>query len=475
MLAALGEQRIDISGLTLAALGLTLEGEAQVTDLDTEPAVAARFASDSFSPREMMTTLGIEPPVTADEGVLSSASLALALAATPASAALNDVALTLDDTTFSGEASVPDLAAAGLPPLRFDFAVDAIDVDRYLPPAAEGEETEPDEEAPSPGGDAPIVLPTELLRQLDVDGVFRVGSVKAANLTTRDIVVPVKAANGRLGIENLAATLYEGQLGASASLDVTDPTPSYATRMALEGIQADPLLADLLQDDAFLSGAGRVEADIATAGSTVDGLMAGLNGTFDTAFTDGSINGINIAYQLRRAKAALTGNSLSEEERVQKTDFTALSVGGRFDDGVMTSDDLDLRSPLLRVGGAGTVDLPGERVDYTPTVLVTGTIEGQGGSDLESLKGVQLDVPIRGTFDELAANFTGVILNGLKENITGNLANEAKARAEAEAAKLREEAEAQLQEREAELREKADEAADKAGEEVRDRLKGLLK
>ena len=56
-----------------------------------------------------------------------------------------------------------------------------------------------------------------------------------------------------------------------------------------------------------------------------------------------------------------------------------------------------------------------------------------------------------------------MILNGLKENITGNLANEAKARAEAEAAKLREEAEAQLQAREAELREKAEEAADRGG------------
>ena len=465
VLAALGEQRIDVTGLTLAALGLNLEGEARVTDLDTEPAVSARFGSDAFDPREMMTALGIEPPVTADENVLSNASLALALVATSESAALNDVAFTLDDTTLSGQASVPDLAAAGLPPLRFDLAVDAIDVDRYLPPAAQGEEEPgPVDESPAPGGDAPIALPTELLRQLDVDGVFRAGSVKAANLSARDIVVPLKGANGRLGVENLAAALYEGQLGASASLDVTDATPRCAMRMALEGIQADPLLADLLQDDSFLSGTGRVAADIDTAGSTVDGLVAGLNGTFDTAFTDGSINGINIAYQLRRARAALTGSSLSEEERVRKTDFTALSVSGRFDSGVMSSDDLDLRSPLLRVGGAGTVDLPGERVDYTPTVLVTGTTEGQGGGELESLRGVRLDVPIRGTFDELAGNFAGVILNGLKENITGNLADRAKA-----------EAEAQLQEREAELREKVDEAAGKAGEKVKDRLRGLLK
>ena len=490
VLAALGEQRIDVTDLTLAALGMRLEGGAEVTNLDTEPLVAARLASETFSPRELMTKLGIEPPPTADENVLNAASLSAAVTATPASAALDELVVTLDDTRFEGEASVPSLGGEGLPPLRFDFAVDAIDIDRYLPPAAEAGET-PTEEEPVPdpggaGGDTPIALPMDLLRQLDVLGTFRVGSVKIANLTTRDIVVPVKAANGRLAIENLAASLYEGKLDASASLDAGGAVPGYATRMALEGIQAEPLLADLMEkEESFLSGAGRVEADITTAGDTVNALTAGLNGTFGTAFADGSINGINIAYQLRRARAALSGNTLSDEDKVQKTDFTALSVGGRFDDGVMTSDDLDLRSPLLRVGGGGTVDLPGEAVDYTATVLVTGTAKGQGGGELESLKGVKLDVPIRGSFDELAANFAGVVLNGIRDNIAGNLKNQAKALADQEAARLKAQAEerlkakeaeakAALEAKEAELREQAEEAAGDLGDQAKDKLKGLL-
>ena len=485
VLAALGENRIDVTDLSLDALGIALAGSAEVANLDTEPAVTAALASESFSPRELMTRLGIAPPVTADEGVLGAASLSMALSATPAAASLDDLEITLDDTTFSGEASLPDLAATGLPPVRFDFAVDAIDIDRYLPPAAEGEaEDAPTEDAPA--GDGTIALPTDLLRQLDVIGTFRVGSVKVANLTTRDIVVPVKAAGGRLALENVAASMYEGALDMSASLDASGATPVYGTRVALDGIQADPLLADLLQDDSFLSGAGRFAADITTGGDSVDALMAGLDGTFDTAFTDGSVNGINIAYQLRRAKAALTGSSLSDGEKVQKTDFTALSVSGRFDDGVMTSDDLDLRSPLLRVGGAGEVSLPGESVDYTVTTLVTGSAEGQGGADLDSLKGVELNVPIRGTFDELAADFAGVILGGIRDSITGNVADQAKALAEQEAAKLearaREEAdrlkaegEAELRAREAELREKADEAKGAAEDKVREGLRGLLK
>jgi len=498
VLANLGEQRIDVDGLTLDTLGLAVTGDAEVTQLDTEARIRASLASETFSPRDLFTQLGIEAPLTADESVLGQAGFTAALVATPASAALDDLVITLDDTTFRGKASVPNLASgAAVPPLRFDFAVDAIDVDRYLPPASDADAAAGDQpatdtaqgDAPAEGGadgNTPIALPIDLLRALDVNGVFRVGSVKVAGLTTRDIVVPVEAARGRLAVDGLSALLYEGRLAATAKLDANAALPAYSMDMSLVGIQADPLLAALLEKDSFLSGEGQVKANITTRGDTVNTLKAGLDGTFDTAFEDGSINGINLGYQLRRAKAALTGNKLSAEESNVKTDFSSLSVSGRFDDGVMTSDDLDLRSPLLRVNGKGMVDLPGEAVDYTVTTLVTGTAQGQGGAELESLKGVKLDIPIRGSFDDLANDFAGVMFRGLKDNISGNLSNQAKALADEKAAELKakaaEELKAQeaaarerLEVKQAELQEKANEAKGKLEEQAKDRLKGLLK
>ena len=489
--AKLADQQIDVSALNLAALGVELNGKLNVVNLDSEPTITGNFASNEFSPRELFGKLGIEAPVTADESVLSKASVQLALAATPASAALNDLTITLDDTNFTGKANVPSLAGA-IPPVRFDFAVDAIDLDRYLPPASdvpaqEGEaSSEAPTDAPASDGDTPIELPTDMMRQLDIDGTFRVGDIKISNLTTQNIVVPVKASGGKLALQDMQALLYEGQFDGTASIDVSSDSPQYGVSMSLAGIQADPLLADLMQKDSFLSGGGEVAADITTTGNTVNTLTAGLNGNFNTAFTDGSINGINIGYQIRRAKAALTGKTLPEEEGVVKTDFSSLAVSGTFTDGVMTSDDLDMRSPLLRLGGAGQVDLPAENVDYTLTTLITGTSQGQGGEDLESLKGVQFDIPIRGTFAELSANFAGVILSGMKDNITANLKNQAKALADEKAAQLKAEAQEKAdalkaeaeelkQAQEAELKQKVDEAKDEVVDKAKDKLKGLFK
>ena len=489
--ARLADQQVDVSALSLAAMGIELSGTVNVTNLDTEPTVAGQLASNEFNPKDLFAKLGIEAPVTADESVLSKASLKLALAATPASAALNDLTITLDDTNFTGKASLPSLSGA-IPPVRFDFTVDAIDLDRYLPPAsdapAEGDAPSGDEtQAPASDPDAPIELPTMMMRQLDIDGTFRVGNVKISNLTTTDIVVPVKASGGKLALQDIQASLYQGKFDGTASVDVSGDTPGFGVKMALAGIQAEPLIADLMQKDAFLSGGGEVAANITTRGNTVNLIKSGLNGTFNTAFTDGSINGINLGYQIRRAKAALTAQSIPEEEKgAVKTDFSSLAVSGLFTNGVMTSDDLDMRSPLLRLSGAGKVDLPGENVDYTLTTLITGTAQGQGGAELESLKGVKLDVPVRGTFDELAANFAGVILAGMKDNITGNLKNQAKALADQKADELKAqaqekadalkvEAEALREAKEAELQEKADELKGEATDKAKDALKGLFK
>ena len=489
VIARLSDQTIDVSRLALKALGMELDAVINVTDLDAEPNVTAQISSNEFSPRELMSKLGIEPPETAGASVLGKASLSAALSATPASASLEDLKIVLDDTTFDGSASLPSLTAA-IPPVRFDFRVDAIDLDRYLPPPSTATETTDtdtptDESVAQTTGDEPIELPVDLMRQLDIDGTFRVGSVKVSNLTTSDIVVPVRAAGGKLAVQNVAALLYEGALDATAGVDVTGDTPAYSVDMSLAGIQADPLLADLLEKDSFLSGGGEVKANITTGGNSINAIKAGLNGGFSTAFTDGSINGINIGYQIRRAKAALTGQSLSAEANEVKTDFSSLSVSGSFTNGVMQSDDLDMRSPLLRIGGVGSVDLPGEAVDYTVNTLVTATSQGQGGADLASLNGLKLNIPVRGTFDELSEDFAGVVINGMKSSYGDALKGQARAVADQEAEKLKAEARARADELEAEARDKATQKLQEKAEELgisnddvdkaKDKLRSLFK
>jgi len=173
------------------------------------------------------------------------------------------------------------------------------------------------------------------------------------------------------------------------------------------------------------------------------------------------LNGVNIGYQLRRAKAFLTGKELPEKADVQKTDFSSLEVSGIFNNGVLESSDLDMRSPLLRLGGAGQFDLPQENIDYTTNLTVTSSAEGQGGADLEDLVGLSLELPIKATFEEFSANPAKVIFDGLKGNLLGNLkakADELKAQAEAKLKAEEEKARASLKAEEARAKAKLEAA-----------------
>ena len=83
-----------------------------------------------------------------------------------------------------------------------------------------------------------------------------------------------------------------------------------------------------------------------------------------------------------------------------QTDFSELTGTAQISNGIVTNNDLSLLSPLLRVSGKGTVDLPRHTQDYLLTTKIVGSLQGQGGKDLKDLKGIAIPVRIKGSFAE---------------------------------------------------------------------------
>ena len=490
---------VDVEALTVTALGIALNGEIAVTGLNGEPAVSASLESDAFNPQQVLAELGVAAIETSDESVLQTGRISAALQASATRAELSAIRIAIDDTTLAGSASLPDLSAA-VPPLRFELAVDAIDIDRYLPEVAADTADAPQSESTAGAtttADQPLDLPLELIRQLDVEGVFRIEDIKAANIRAKAISLPVVAKDGVVRANGIAASLYDGSVQADLGLDARGDAPAFEAGYQLDSVQAALLLADLLQDDPPVSGQANVQMNVKTSGETVSGLTAALAGDFNADFTDGSLNGINIGYQLRRAKSFLSADDEPVEQAVVKTDFSALHLGATIENGIISSNDLDIRSPGLRIGGDGSVDLPQEQVNYTVKSKVVGSVEVQGGADLDELKGLAINIPIRGSFAELAADFTGTIFSAMKDDFKNQAADNARALAEIEAEKLKAEARAKAKAAEQQAREKleAEKAraeeklaaelakqedkakvkADELKEKAREKLKDLLK
>ena len=82
---------------------------------------------------------------------------------------------------------------------------------------------------------------------------------------------------------------------------------------------------------------------------------------------------------------------------------------------ILENDDLKLVSPLLRLAGAGTSDLPQRTVDYRVEPKLVAALEGQGGT-LEA-EGITVPVIITGPWHDLSyrPDLAGVAKEVLKD------------------------------------------------------------
>lgn len=321
---------------------------------------------------------------------------------------------------------------------RFDMDIDQVDVDRYLG------NTAPVAVAPAnPGAPAPpeAALDLSAWGGLNASGSLRIAALQVAHLKATKLRIDLHAAGGRVDLNPLTGQLYEGSVSGSLGL-VAGAVPRIVVKQTLSGISIGPLLKDAT-GKASLEGRGTVTLDVSTQGGTVTALKKALGGSAKLELRDGMVKGFNIAQSLRSAKAKLGGApQAGTGSAAEASDFSALSGSFRIDQGVAHNDDLQASSPLLRVAGSGNIDLGESRIDYLVKATVVATLEGQGGPELQALRGQTVAVHLTGPFTAIGYH---VDLAGLARDIAKD-----------------------------KLDDKAKAALNKAKQSLGDKLKGLL-
>lgn len=389
----MAKQTVAVRGLQLRALDVTADGELSGQHILSAPAFAGKLRVEPFNPRALLKRLGQAVPKLRDPAALGKLTVDLAFRTSPEQAALRDIKVLLDDTALTGQVAVSSFRH---PAIAFNFKADAIDLDRYLPPQTSA--------PPSPAATTAAgatELPLAPLRTLNVDGNVTIGELTAYNLHSKNVRITIRAKDGRIRINPATAEMYQGHYDGDIGLDVTGRVPRLSMKEALKAVQVGPLLKDLMGDDK-LHGTANLRADLTATGSTPDQMRKSLNGTAGFAFTNGMVKGINIARLLRDARARLKGEPVPKEQGPDTTDFTSLTGTVKVVNGVVRNDDLNAKSPLLRVDGAGTADLVKQSADYRLKVAVVGSLQGQGGRELAELKGLTIPLRIHGPFTKPA-------------------------------------------------------------------------
>ena len=304
-----------------------------------------------------------------------------------------------------------------VPQLKASARFDSLDFNKVLGP-----------DKPAPAAAAPAESPVDLGGLRAVNGQFAVSANSLAfrQYKLADAKLDATLDNGLLRIGRLAARAWGGSLDASGSADAR--SQRIAVKMTASNVNVNALLKDVAGKD-LLDGTGRVTADVQTHGTSLGALRSNLAGSAALQLRDGAVKGINLARTMRQAKAALSmkQDAVSKARETEKTDFSELSATARIAGGVAQSDDLDVKSPFLRIGGAGRFDIGRGQIDYTARATVIAAPAGQDAGELAALRGVTVPVLLSGPFDaiEWKVQWSGVaaaaVQNTLKEKLNEKL------------------------------------------------------
>lgn len=454
---------VTIDPLTLAVLGTVMaEGAGQVRFGDSTPSFTGNLAVEPFSPVELLQAANLTVPERAGSDTLEQAALSLSFQGTSEAITIEPINASLDDTELSARAEVRMLDT---PQVMLDLSVNRLDVDRYLPPedAQSGAEEDGDAAAETgapgsaPDADPIRSLPTEAMHGFGGNARLSVNQLQWNELTMDEVVVQTGLEDSVLELSRADMGVAGGRVTATGRLDARDPAnPAAQVDAELADLQSEPLLAAFL-DQAFITGRLSSQAQLTASGATLEDWTRSLAGNAAAIFRDGSIRGINIAQRLRMAAARVRGDELTQASETRRADFSSLSISARLENGIARSDDLDLRAPLLRASGDGRVNLPERTVDYTARIVITGTLEGQGGSTRADLSGVEVPLRISGPLGSPAVDLA--VAEGLRQRV------------EEEAGQEAEEAEQRARE---EIEQEVDETREQLEEELREGGEGLF-
>lgn len=316
--------------------------------------------------------------------------------------------------------------------LGFDLDIDRLNVDKYFPPrpAASGEK-KPEQ-----------LLDFSVLKGLNANGTVKIGQLQVANVKASNVRLEVKTNNGRFDVAPHSANLYNGSL--SGALSVNANNNQIALKQTLTNISINPLMKDALDKD-LLEGRGNVALDVTTGGTTVTAMKKALGGAASVNLKDGAIKGINLAQTFRETKALFSGrkDAVQQARKTDRTDFSEMAASFRIAAGVAHNEDLSVKSPFLRLGGTGDINIGEGSMNYLAKAAVVNTSGGQGAKELDHLKGLTVPVRVTGPFDNLS----------YKIEFAGLVAEAAKAKVE----------------------EKRQEVKEKAREKARESIKGLFR
>jgi AsmA protein len=378
---------LNLSVRVLEQIDVDIKGH--VTDPVTRPNFDINVKVSPFSPRKLMAAMGEALPVsTTDPKAVSRVSFNGDVKGDAKKISISKGVLDMDESKVTFMVQAENF---NHPRVTFELAVDQIDVDRYLPIQSKKNAVQKSTESGPPK--AKKSTDYSLLRRLALNGTVRIEKLIIKNGKMERVYFKVTGEKGVFNLRPLTMGLYQGNVSGNGVFSVQQDVPRTDIQLELNGVQAGPLLADVIKKD-FLEGSLKAKIDLGMRGDDPVVIKKTLSGSGDLLFKNGAIKGIDLNGMVHNVKTAF---GLAEKgENRPRTDFSELHAPFSLRDGIFNTVDTTLVSPLIRLKASGNADLIKERLDFRLESRLVATLKGQG--DTKDRSGIMVPVVVTGTF-----------------------------------------------------------------------------
>ncbi|MGB0465945.1 MAG: AsmA family protein [Pontibacterium sp.] len=444
------KQLLSLDNLKVALANLALSGNLAVDNFET-PVIKGAINVAAFDLKKLLATLGQPAIETTDASVLKAISLSTKLAGPANTIGATGLTLKLDDTTFKGKASFSLTSGA----IKLNLQGDAINADRYLPPATEqpvaksgaatgttaGTKTQPGSRYSKAE-----IIPVEPLKALNLDATLGLSKLHISKLDIQNLKLVVSAHKGLIKATQINADMYRGTLRNSATLDVSKTPVRIAVKKDVRGIQIGDLLKAAADTD-VITGALNSQAAITARGRSVYDIVHSLNGTTNIQMKDGEIQGIDMAQTVCQGLNTVASLGVNTQEVDKSTPFANLSASTRIVNGVINNPDLKAALDAMTLKGKGKVNLPQESLDYRLGLTIEENLFQKTCSIPDALEGVEFPVDCKGGFDTAPADLCKPDLSALKNIFKAKAKAKVQKKVDAKKAELKEKLDEKLKEK----------------------------
>ena len=232
-------------------------------------------------------------------------------------------------------------------------------------------------------GDEKIELPVEMMRNLDIEGDFKIASLTAKEYQIKQFLMTTRARNGIIDIKPLSLQVLQGQVNTAVNMNVQQEKPAYAIDLKVNQVQAgpvvDPFLVGIMGDKPLtMEGAVNMEMDVKTTGETVNQLKQASKGQIVLNMKETAVNGFDPEFYMRSSVAdyvdskgfgmskTIMGNYRPREVTVFDKIYSTINLA----DGKARTDDFLMSAERVQVTAKGYVDIMQNTVDVVSSVAL---------------------------------------------------------------------------------------------------------